>query len=76
MNGTFMEFFKAHKFTILLVLFGLILTILFFTIGFWRTILLILILALCLFAGILLDKGGAEGFRDFFRKLFTKDKNA
>lgn len=76
MNGTFMEFFKAHKFSILLVLFGLILTILFFTIGFWRTILLILILALCLFAGILLDKGGAEGFRDFFRKLFTKDKNA
>lgn len=76
MNGTFMEFFKAHKFTILLVLFGLILTILFFTIGFWRTILLILILALCLFAGILLDKGGAEGFRDFFRKLFSKDKNA
>jgi len=76
MNGSFMEFVKAHKFTILLVLFGLILTILFFTIGFWRTILLILILALCLFAGILLDKGGAEGFREFFRKLFSRDKNA
>ena len=75
MNGSFMEFVKAHKFTILLVLFGLILTILFFTIGFWRTILLILILALCLFAGILLDKGGAEGFRDFFRKLFSRDKS-
>lgn len=76
MNGSFLEFVKAHKYTILLALLGLVLTILFFTIGFWRTILLLLILALCLFAGILLDKGGAEGFREFFRRLFGKDKNA
>ena len=76
MDGSFLEFLKAHKFTILLVLIGLILTILFFTIGFWRTILLILILALCLFAGVLLDKGGAEGFREFFRRLFSKNKDA
>ena len=43
---------------------------------FWFFTKLTVILALCLFAGILLDKGGAEGFRDFFRKLFSKDKNA
>ena len=74
MNGSFLEFVKEHKFTILLVLIGLILSILFFTIGFWRTILLILILALCFFMGFLLDKGGLEGMKEFFNKLFKNNK--
>ncbi|MPM31504.1 hypothetical protein SDC9_78059 [bioreactor metagenome] len=73
MNGSFLEFIKEHKFTIILVLIGLILSILFFTIGFWKTILLMLILALCFFVGFLLDKGGLEGLKDFFNKLFTKN---
>lgn len=73
MNGSFREFIKEHKFTIILVLIGLILSILFFTIGFWKTILLMLILALCFFVGFLLDKGGLEGLKDFFNKLFTKN---
>lgn len=74
MNGSFLEFVKGHKFTIILVLIGLILSILFFTIGFWKTILLMLILALCFFVGFLLDKGGLEGLRDFFNKLFSNNK--
>ena len=74
MNGSFLEFVKGHNFTIILVLIGLILSILFFTIGFWKTILLILILALCFFVGFLLDKGGPEGLRDFFNKLFSNNK--
>ncbi|MEN6594745.1 MAG: DUF2273 domain-containing protein [Clostridiaceae bacterium] len=74
MNGSFLEFVKEHKFTILLVLIGLILSILFFTIGFWRTILLILILTLCFFMGFLLDKGGLEGMKEFFNKLFKNNK--
>ncbi|HWQ06222.1 MAG: DUF2273 domain-containing protein [Clostridiaceae bacterium] len=74
MNGSFLEFIREHKFTILLVLIGLILSILFFTIGFWRTILLILILALCFFMGFLLDKGGLEGMKEFFNKLFKNNK--
>ena len=73
MNGSFLEFIKEHKFTIILVLIGLILSILFFTIGFWKTILLMLILALCFFVGFLLDKGGLEGLKEFFNKLFTKN---
>ncbi len=76
MEGGFEEFVRKHKFTILLVLIGLILTILFFTIGFWKTILLALILALCFFAGYLLDKGGPEGFREFFERLFAKKKKS
>jgi uncharacterized membrane protein len=74
MNGSFSEFVKQHKFTIILVLIGLILSILFFTIGFWRTILLMLILALCFLVGFLLDKGGLEGLKDFFNRLFKNNK--
>ncbi len=70
----FVEFIKKHKFTVLLILLGLVLTILFFTIGFWRTILLFLILAICFLFGYLLDQGGPEGIRDFFRRLFSRDK--
>ena len=70
--NAFLEFVKSHKFTVLLVLLGLVLSILFFTIGFWRTILLFLILALCFLVGYLLDQGGPEGIKEFFNKLFTK----
>jgi len=69
----FLEFLKKYKFTVLLLLTGLLLTILFFTIGFWRTMLLFLILAVCFLIGYLLDQGGPEGIRDFFRKLFSKE---
>ena len=72
--NAFLEFVKKHKFTVLLVLVGLVLSVLFFTIGFWRTILLFLILALCFLIGYLLDQGGPEGIREFFRKLFGRDK--
>jgi transcription termination factor NusB len=46
------------------------LAILFFTIGFWRTILLFLILALFFFLGYMLDKGGPEGFGTFSTNCF------
>ena len=70
--NAFLEFVKSHKFTVLLVLLGLVLSILFFTIGFWRTILLFIILALCFLIGYLLDQGGPDGIKDFFNKLFSK----
>ncbi|HRX57332.1 MAG TPA: DUF2273 domain-containing protein [Eubacteriales bacterium] len=72
MEDGFEAFLQKHKFTILFVLIGLILMILFFTIGFWKTILLALILVLCFFVGYLLDRGGPEGFRAFFGQLFKK----
>ncbi len=72
--NAFLEFIKKHKFTVLFLLVGLVLTILFFTIGFWRTMLLFLILALCFLIGYLLDQGGPEGIRNFFQKLFTREK--
>ncbi len=72
--NSFLEFLKKYKFTVLLLLSGLILTILFFTIGFWRTLLLFVILALCFLIGYLLDQGGPEGIREFFRKLFSRNQ--
>ena len=72
--NAFLEFVKSHKFTVLLVLLGLVLSILFFTIGFWRTILLFIILALCFLIGYLLDQSGPDGIKEFFSKLFSKNK--
>lgn len=74
MENGFLEFIKKYKFTIVLSLIGLILTVLFFTIGFWRTMLLLLILALCFLIGYLLDQSGPEGVKNFFNKLFSKGK--
>ena len=71
MNG-FLEFVKNHKFTVLFVALGLVLTILFFTIGFWRTLLLLVILGLCFLIGYLLDQGGPDSIKEFFTKLFSK----
>ena len=70
--NTFLEFVKNHKFTVLFVLIGLLLAILFFTIGFWRTILLFVILAVCFLLGYLLDQSGPDGIKEFFTKLFSK----
>ncbi|MCE5189635.1 MAG: DUF2273 domain-containing protein [Eubacteriales bacterium] len=72
MENGFLEFLKKYKFTILLCLIGLILVILFFTIGFWRTILLMVILALCFLVGYLLDQSGPDGLKNFVNKLFSK----
>lgn len=70
--NAFLEFVKSHKFTVLFVALGLVLAILFFTIGFWRTLLLLVILALCFLIGYLLDQGGPDGIKEFFNKLFSK----
>ena len=72
MENGFLDFLKKYKFTILLCLIGLILVILFFTIGFWRTLLLMVILALCFLVGYLLDQSGPDGLKNFVNKLFSK----
>lgn len=66
-------FIREHKWTVLLVAIGLILAILFMSIGFWKTLLLFAILAVCFVLGILLDQSGPEGVKAFFVRLFTKD---
>ncbi|MCE5234562.1 MAG: DUF2273 domain-containing protein [Clostridiaceae bacterium] len=66
----FAEFFKKYKWRVLLVAFGVLFAILIFSIGFWRTLLLFFIIAVCLLFGTLLDQGGRERVRQFFGALF------
>lgn len=69
----FLDFVRQYKWRILLVCFGILFTILLFTIGFWRTIILFIIVGLCYVLGMLLDESGRTGVRDFFSSLFKRD---
>lgn len=66
------NFWDDHRYAILLVVFGLILTILLITIGFWKTLLLFVIVGVCLLIGILLDRGGVAEVKRFFTEPFRK----
>lgn len=66
------KFWDNHRFAVILVVFGLILTILLITIGFWKTLLLFGIVGLCLLVGILLDRGGIDEVKRFFSEPFKK----
>lgn len=66
----FSEFCKKHCWALFFTALGLLLGILFMTIGFWRTMLLIVVVALCFLIGYLLDNGGVEGLKGFANKIF------
>ncbi len=70
------EFIKQHKHAVILTSLGLLTAILMLTIGFFSTLLIILLSAVCFLYGWLLDKYGFSGanevIRDFFKKLFGK----
>lgn len=68
------EFYRAHKFAIIFVAIAIVLCILFFTIGFWRSLLLFVIIGVFFLIGFLLDQNGIEGVKDFFKKLFSSKK--
>ncbi len=68
----FKQFFRDHRWAVLGVLLGLVVTILIFTINFWRTLLLVAIVVVCYIVGTLLDQGGVERVKAFFRELFTR----
>ncbi len=67
-----MEFFKKYKWRIIGVAAAVVFTILIFTINFWRTLLLTVIVAFAYFIGTLMDQGGRERVADFFRGLFGR----
>ena len=67
------EFLQKNKWKILIVLLGIIIAVLIFTINFWRTLLLVAIVAVCFFFGTLLDQGGVERVKEFFKDLSRKD---
>ncbi len=67
------EFLRANRWTILLAALGLLLAILFLTIGFWKTMLIVLVVGLCFLIGAVLDHGGTSAVSTFLSKLFDKD---
>ena len=69
----FRQFLKEYKWRVIGVAGGILLAVLIFTIGFWRTLLLTAITALCYFVGCILDKGGKEGLQEALSRLFRKN---
>lgn len=69
----FKEFCRAHKWAILFAAIGLLFAILFMTIGFWKTLLLIVLVGLCFIIGYMMDQNGADGVVALFHKIFSKD---
>lgn len=71
----FFAFCRLYKWRILSVCFGILFTILIFTIGFWRTLLLFTIVGAAYFFGTLLDEGGRTRVKEFFTGLFRNKNN-
>lgn len=65
-------YIKQHRWTFGLAVYGLVSAILMLTINFWRTVLLMLLTGAGLVFGYLLDHGGLESVRLFFRRIFRK----
>ena len=65
-------FLEKYKWRILSVAIGIVLTVLLLTIGFWRTLLLLAIVAGCYFVGTLLDSGGKESLKSLWKTLLKK----
>lgn len=67
-----LAFVLDHKWTVALVIAGIILFVLLMTINFWRTLLLCIILVACYFIGRLMDKGGWDMVKSFFDRILPK----
>ncbi len=73
-KNDFKEFIAKHKCMLTLAALGLVTAILMLTIGFFRTLLIVLLTGLGLGYGFLIDRLGFAGanksIAEFFRKLF------
>ena len=63
------EFFQNHKWAVLLSILALILVLMIYLIGWWTLLVGVLVL-IAIFFGRMLDRGGVEAVKDFFRSLF------
>ena len=72
MKDWFKKFYGEHRWLTIMAVAALVLGILFLCIGFWRTLLLALLVALGVLIGTLLDRGGWPAVKDFFASIFQK----
>ena len=63
------EFIQEHKWAVILSVLALIIVLLIYLIGWW-TLLVGVLIAVAIFFGRMIDKGGFEAVKDFFRNLF------
>ncbi len=63
------EFIQEHKWAVILSILALVVVLLIYLIGWW-TLLVGVLIAVAIFFGRMIDKGGFEAVKDFFRNLF------
>lgn len=63
------EFFENHKWAVILSVLALLIVLLIWLIGWW-TLLVGVLVAVAIFFGRMIDRGGVEAVKDFFRNLF------
>ena len=63
------DFFENHKWAVILSVLALIIVLLIYLIGWW-TLLVGILVAVAVFFGRMIDRGGLEEVKDFFRNLF------
>ena len=63
---------KEYKWRVIGIVAGIVLAILLFTIGLWRTLLLFALVAVCYVVGRHLDNGGKEELDKAIGRLFSK----
>lgn len=68
------DFFQEHKWAVILSILALIIVLLIYLIGWW-TLLAVVLVAVAVFFGRMIDRGGLDAVREFFRNLF-KGKHA
>ena len=66
------QFYGEHKWLCIMAVAALVLGILFLCIGFWRTLLLAILVAFGVLIGTLLDRGGWSAVKDFFATIIQK----
>lgn len=70
------EFINQYRWTVLCVVAGLVFTLLLFTIGFFRTLLLLAVVAVCFLLGLTLDRSGVDGLKALVQKVFHRGDQA
>lgn len=68
------EFLQNHKWAVILSILAVMIVLLIYLIGWW-TLLVGVLVAIAVFFGRMIDRGGFEAVKDFFRNLF-KGKHA
>ena len=72
MKDWFRRFYGEHRWLTIMAAAALVLGILFLCIGFWRTLLLALLVAFGVLVGTLLDRGGWPAVKDFFASIISR----